>query len=119
MNKILFYEKANGEAPLEDFIQSLPDKFKTKVYWSIELLREFGTQLKEPYVKPVKGKENHGLWELRIRFAGDISRILYFVQSEDGFILLHGFIKKTDKIPASELETARARKIDFKRRFPG
>ncbi len=117
MNKIYFYEKADGEIPVEAFIKSLPVKHRAKVFWSIELLQEFGKGLKEPHVKPIKGKEYHGLWELRIQFAGDISRILYFMPSDSGFVLLHGFIKKTDKTPVSEIETAKARMNDFKRRF--
>lgn len=52
----------------------------------------------------------------KIQFAGDISRILYFMPSDSGFVLLHGFIKKTDKTPVAELETAKARMNDFKRR---
>ena len=89
-----------------------------KVYWEIELLKEHGRNLKEPYAKQMDGERYHGLWELRIRFAGDISRILYFTSAGDTFVLLHGFVKKSRKTPQRELETARARMADYQRRYP-
>lgn len=75
-----------------------------------------GTELKEPYIKPIKGKENKGLYELRIKFSSDIARIFYFTYHNNKFVLLHGFIKKTMK--TSENEIAKARKFmeDYKRR---
>jgi phage-related protein len=39
------------------------------------------------------------------------------LHSDDCFILLHGFIKKTDALPLKEMEIARKRKEDFFRRF--
>ena len=102
-----FYLKENGKSPVEEFISILPAKLQAKALWEIELLRRFGTQLKEPYAKPVKGKRYTGLWELRIKFASDTSRIFYFIPIGNCFILLHGFIKKTYKTPRQELETAK------------
>jgi hypothetical protein len=76
-NIIIFYEKLDGEKPVEDFVESLPVKHKAKVYWEIKLLERYGRDLKEPYVKNIKGEKYKGLWELRIKFAGYISRIFY------------------------------------------
>jgi phage-related protein len=112
MNKILFYEKENGENPVKEFLNTLPFKHKTKALWEIDLLKQFGRQLKEPYVKKIKGERYKDLWELRIQFSSDISRILYFTKKEDTFVLLHGFLKKTDKTPVNELEIANKYKED-------
>lgn len=111
-----FYVKENKESPVEDFIKTLPAKLQAKAMWEIELLNRYGTQLKEPYLKPIKGDEYKGLWELRIKFAGNISRIFYFMPIGNSFILLHGFVKKTDKIPRRELETAKSYMEDYLRR---
>jgi len=113
---IEIYQKENGEIPLVDFFNSLPAKHKAKIYWEIELLKEFGTELKEPYSKAIKGEDYKGLWELRIKFASDISRIFYFLPLEHTFILLHGFIKKTEKTPKKELEIAKKNMEDYLRR---
>lgn len=111
-----FYVKENEQSPVEDFIETLPSKLRAKALWEIELLSRFGTQLKEPYAKPIKGDEYKGLWELRIKFASNISRIFYFMPIGNSFVLLHGFVKKTDKIPKRELETAKCYMEDYLRR---
>lgn len=114
---IIFYEKEDGERPVEDFINSLPVKHKAKVYWEIEMLERFGKNLKEPYVKPIAGDKYKGLWELRIKFAGDISRIFYFMPLENNFVLLHGFIKKSQSTPERELLMAKFRMLEFEGRM--
>ncbi len=116
-NQIIFYEKANGESPVCEFLCELPLKLRAKTYWEIELLKEHGIVLKEPYVKVIKGEKYKGLWELRIKQGSDISRILYFMPIGKTFVLLHGFLKKTQKTPEIELEMALSRKIDYERRF--
>jgi phage-related protein len=113
---IEFYRKENGKSPVWEFINDLHPKFQAKAIRQIEMLEQFGTDLKEPYVKPINGDECKGLWELRIKFANDISRIFYFMPVGNCFVLLHGFVKKTDKIPKKELEMAKSCKADYLRR---
>ena len=72
--------------------------------------------MREPYVKPVKGKYGKDLYELRIKFANDIARIFYFTYYHNKFVLLHGFIKKTMKTPHSEIKRAQEYMEDYKRR---
>ncbi|MGL5435558.1 MAG: type II toxin-antitoxin system RelE/ParE family toxin [Lachnospiraceae bacterium] len=113
---IEFYKKENGRVPVEDFLYSLTPKLRAKAFLDIELLEKHGYDLKEPYVKPLKGKYNKGLYELRIKFAGDIARIFYFMYRGDSCILLCGFIKKTMKPPLREIEKAKQYMEDYKRR---
>ncbi|HEY5466181.1 MAG TPA: type II toxin-antitoxin system RelE/ParE family toxin [Clostridia bacterium] len=49
-------------------------------------------------------------------FASNISRIFYFTYSQDTFVLLHGFTKKTNQTPDRELERAMRYKLDYERR---
>ncbi len=111
-----FYQKENGSIPLEEFLLSLPPKLRAKAFRDIELLRKLGSDLKEPYVKPLKGKDNQGLYELRVRFSNDIARIFYFTHYDSKYILLHGFIKKTMKTPKNEIIKAKNYMEDYKRR---
>ncbi len=111
-----FYQKENGEIPLKKILHSLPEKHRAKAYWIIELLKEYGTELREPYTKSISGEKYKNLWELRVKFAGDISRIFYFSAVGNIFILLHGFIKKTNETPKKELEIAKHYMEDFLRR---
>ena len=97
-------------------MRSLQPKLRAKAFSDIELLEKHGSNLREPYVKPMKGKENKGLYELRIKFARDIARVFYFTYCDNKYVLLHGFIKKSLKTPKNEIERARGYMEDYKRR---
>lgn len=112
-NQIIFYEHTNGECPVESFLDDLPVKHRAKAIRSIELLETFGTALAEPHVKKIQGQRYKGLYELRVKFASDISRIFYFLYDGEKFILVHGFVKKAQKTPTKELEKARDRMLEF------
>ena len=77
-------------------MDELPPKTRAKVVRLIDLLAEQGVLLKEPYTRQIRGK----IRELRVKdHLGNI-RLLYFTVTGRRFILLHGFLKKTDKTPA-------------------
>jgi phage-related protein len=111
-----FYQKENGEIPVEEFLLSLQPKLRAKAYSDILLLKKLGINKREPYSTTIKGERYKGLFELRIKFSSDISRIFYFLYDKNTFILLHGFLKKTDKTPERELEKAVHYKLDYERR---
>ena len=73
MFDVEYYKLPNGEKPVEQFIDSLNSKMRVKALGSIEILEEFGNTLREPYSKAI----GEGLFELRIKFAGDIMRIFF------------------------------------------
>ena len=114
--QVEYYKKENGCMPVLDFLLSLDSQMRSKAFSEIELLERHGTKLREPYVKPIKGIPYRGIYELRIRFASNISRIFYFVFHKYTFVLLHGFTKKTEKTPQKEIEQAVRFKLDYERR---
>lgn len=114
--QLVFYRKENGKIPVQEFLYSLNPKLRAKAFHEIELLKNLENELKEPYVKPVKGKNYKGLFELRIKFSSDIARIFYFIYYDKRDILLSGFIKKTMKTPKIELNKAKKYMDDYKRR---
>ncbi len=61
------------------------------------------------WVCPLVRKMEKDLWEVRSHLEGRIARVLFTV-IEGQMVLLHAFIKKAQKTPRSELDTARARK---------
>lgn len=111
--KILLYRTAQGESPVKEFIDSLELKAQTKVYNTINLLRDFGTTVGSSHIKKLTGTD---LWELRI-LGEDSIRILYIAIAGKIFLFLHGFKKKKDKTPPNEIKTALARLIDHRTRF--
>jgi hypothetical protein len=100
-----FYEEANGSAPVEAFLDGLPTKQRAKALALVKLLEEQGTQLPFPYCSQVRGP----LRELRTRFGQTRLRILYFADSRRMFVLLHGIVKATAKLPESDIHIAEVR----------
>lgn len=114
--KITFYKKEDGTKPVGKYINSLETKHKAKIIWEIDLLEKYGFDLKEPYVKPIKGEAYKKMYELRIQFSTEISRIFYFYETGDGFVMLHGYTKKSNKTDKRELDIAKSYKEDYIRR---
>ncbi len=114
--EVEFYQKDNGSIPVVEFLLTLQPKMRAKAYREIELLKQHGPNLREPYVKSLKGPKNKGIYELRIKFSSDISRIFYFTAKQHKFVLLNGFMKKANRTPERELETARKYRDDYERR---
>ena len=112
MFEIEFYQLPNRKKPVEEFLDSLDKKMRAKAIYGLSILEEYGNTLREPHSKSM----GDGLFELRIKFAGDISRIFYFFVVDNKIILTNGFIKKTLKTPKAELDLARKYKADYERR---
>ena len=112
MFEIEFYQLPNGKKPVEEFLDSLDKKMRAKAIYGLSILEEYGNTLREPHSKSM----GDGLFELRIKFAGDISWIFYFFVVDNKIILTNGFIKKTLKTPKAELDLARKYKADYERR---
>lgn len=106
--KAEFYENGD-EIPAKEFLDSINPKMRAKFAMEIKLLEEKGNQLREPYSKPLED----GIFELRAKVGTDISRVLYFFYYEGRIVLTHGFIKKTQKTPPSEIEKAKQYRKDF------
>jgi phage-related protein len=111
--EIIFYETENNTKPVEEFLDSLDIKMRRKALQEIQLLKECGNTLKEPYSKHI----TDGLFELRIKQSSNISRIFYFFYVGKKIVLTHGFIKKTQKTPSAEIQKGLKYKQDFERRF--
>ena len=114
MYDIEFYEKANGESDVWDFLEELRIKAQTskdariqhkQLTLYIQLLQENGTRLPENITKHIE----EDIWELR---PGS-NRVFYFFFKNDRFVLLHHFRKKTQKTPKREIERAKSERDDY------
>ena len=100
--KIDFYEDKNGQCPVEEFLDSLPDRHLGKVLQVIQMLEEFGPNLPYPYSSQIEGK----LRELRAHYGKVQYRIFYYGDLKGVFNLLHAFRKQTPQIPDREKRVA-------------
>ena len=106
---INFYDLKNGIKPAEIFITDLPPKMQAKVLRSIGMLKVNGSYLREPYSKHLED----GIFEVRSQIGSDITRVLYFFMDGKRIILTHGFVKKTQKTPTSEIERAKRYREEY------
>ncbi len=89
--KIKFYIKPNSDTPVLEYILSLPPKQRAKILNDIDVLEKHGINLIYPSVLKLKGSRYKGLWEMRIKFSSNISRVIYFLFRENSFVLLHAY----------------------------
>lgn len=96
--EILYYND-----DVQEFIAELDSRTRLKTVKTIQLLAEYGFRLGMPYSKKIGTR----LFELRISAVGEIR--IFYTFFMNAIILLHIFMKKTQKIPIYELQTAQKR----------
>ena len=101
--KVVFFRTGSGTEPVRRWLKSLSSSHKKAIGEDIKTV-QFGWPLGVPLVEKVEPY----LWEVRTKVPDGIARILFTVDGRM-MILLHGFIKKTRKIPQRELSTTRSR----------
>lgn len=112
MHKIYFYRDRNENEPVKEYLLELSKKKDkdsriklNKIRDYIKILSEYGTRAGEPYIKHLDGD----IWELRpLR-----DRILFVGWVDGSFVLLHQFMKKTQKTPAREIDKAKRELADM------
>ena len=107
--EVIFYEKGNGECPVEDFISAQDVKMRAKLVGLLEVLEEKGNRLREPYSKQLAD----GIFEIRCKVGNNITRVLYFFYYEGKIVLTNGFVKKTQKNTAKGNKTSQSKKTGF------
>ncbi|SDY12912.1 type II toxin-antitoxin system RelE/ParE family toxin [Thermoactinomyces sp. DSM 45892] len=112
-NQLIPYQKRDGTCPVDEFIDSLNQKDSAKVLRAMLILEELGLRAGAPLVKHLQD----GIFELRVKQSSNIQRIMLFHWFQGNLILLHGFTKKTQKTPSSELERAKRYRADFLIRY--
>lgn len=106
MYEIFFYRDRNGEEPVRDYLKELDRKKDkdsriklNKIRDYVKILSEYGKSAGEPYMKPIDGE----IWELRpLR-----DRIFFVAWYDNCFVLLHHFMKRTQKTPQREIDKAK------------
>lgn len=77
------------------------------------ILQDQGNLLREPYSKNLED----GIYEIRVKISSDIARVLYFFYFDGRIIFTNGYIKKTNKMPKSEIQKAKKYRADFLERY--
>ena len=96
----VFFRTDQGNEPVREWLLSLEKSERQSV--GTDVLK---VQYCWPIGKPLVASLGNGLWEVRSRTGDRIARVLFCVEGST-MVLLHGFIKKTQKTPKHELDLA-------------
>ena len=103
-----FYRLPSGREPVRDWLKALGDDDRKIIGEDIKDV-EFSWPIGMPLCRPL----GRGLWEVRSDITdGRIARVLFSVEG-GRMVLVHGFIKKTQKTPAADLELAAKRRKEI------
>jgi len=102
----MFYRTEAGGEPVREWLKRLLPEDRKRIGEDIKTA-EFGWPVGMPVCKPLGG----GIYEVRSSLGQKrIARVLFYIDKRSRMILLHGFIKKTQKTPQEDLELARSNK---------
>jgi phage-related protein len=106
--RVVFFKTEADAEPVRDWLRELDRKDRKTIGEDIKTV-QFGWPLGMPLVRKLDAE----LWEVRSRLDRRIARVIFTVH-DNLMILLHGFIKKSQKTPIADLSTARRRLAQFK-----
>jgi phage-related protein len=108
--QVAFFETGAGNQPVRDFLlNDRTEQERKNIGADISAVQELF-----PLGPPLVKKINDNLWEIRSHIPDGICRV-FFTVHKDTMLLLHGFVKKTQKTPKKELETANNRLQEFRK----
>jgi len=106
---LVSYRDARGRVPIDEYLDTLQIRDRAHVLRKIELLEEYGPNLRMPHARHLRGK----VWELRIDMRPNSYQVLYAAAAGRKFVLLHCYAKKSERTPESEMETVERRLADY------
>jgi len=108
--RVMFFKTETGREPVREWIKSLMQE-EQHIIGSDMLAVQYGWPMGMPLVRKLEEE----LWEMRSTLGNRIARVLFTVQGAV-MVPLHGFIKKSQKTPKDDLDLARRRLRELKRR---
>lgn len=96
---------------VQDGILALPDTLAARYVVLTRRMQALGPNLGEPHTKAF----GQGLFELRLKGAEGIARVFYCTVVGKRIVMLHSFVKKTNKTPQADLNIATSRMKEVKR----
>ena len=104
MRKIYAYTKDNRSS-VEEFIKATNDKIKEKLIFQLSYIRDESNPFCEPYVKHFSMERYRKMYELRLKAAETMIRIIFY-EHDGEIVFLHAFHKRDRKDTDRGLETA-------------
>ncbi|HLZ57167.1 MAG TPA: type II toxin-antitoxin system RelE/ParE family toxin [Ktedonosporobacter sp.] len=110
--RVKFFRTSSGTEPVREWLKELGRDDSSIIGQDIKTI-EFGWPLGMPLCRSISGHKN--LWEARSKITGGrIARVIFYIHNGE-MILLHGFIKKSQKTPQSDLNLADKRRMEHEK----
>ena len=107
----IFYRTDSGGEPLRNWLKGFSTEDRKRIGGDIKTV-EFGWPIGMPVCRPL----GDGIYEVRTGLAQHrIARVLFYIDKKSRLVLLHGFIKKTQKTPDEDLALAKSNKKKHQR----
>jgi phage-related protein len=102
---VAFWRTGKGKEPVREWLKEMPKADRTKIGEDLATL-QYGWPVGMPLCRSMK----NGLWELRSELSSSRQVRILLTFFEGRVVLLHGFMKKTQKTPKDDLDLAIKRK---------
>jgi len=91
---------------VDEELSALPSALRARLLRIVELIEQVGLeQVREPHIKHLEDK----LWEIRAKAPEGVARAIYVTATGKRLVIIHVFVKKSQKTPRQAIETARQR----------
>jgi len=110
MRQITFYTNTAGRCPVQEHLDSLPDKTVQKIAWVLRIVRDL-ERVPTSYLK--KLVNTNDIWEIRANMGRNAFRLLGFFSGDELIVLTNSFQKKSQKTPRAEIILAEERKAEY------
>lgn len=110
MRSTQFYKTASGRCPVQEYLDTLPDKTVRKIAWVLRAVRDLDS-VPANYLKKLVNTDD--IWEIRVDAGRNAFRLLGFFRGPELIILTNSFQKKSQKTPQGEICLAEERKADY------
>jgi phage-related protein len=107
---VVFFKTSAGNEPVREWLKVLARDDKRTVGYDMKTA-QYGWPLGMPLIR----KLEPGLWEVRSDISNGIARVLFTIEA-GVMVLLHGFVKKSQKTPAADLKVAKQRMAELRNR---
>jgi len=108
---VYFFASDTSNEPVREWLKALPTKDKKLMGEDLKTV-QFGWPLGMPLVRYV----DNDIWEVRSKLSSGIARVL-FVLDGNAMVLIHAFIKKQRKTPKPDLDLAKSRVKQLRKRL--
>lgn len=108
--EVRFFRTTAGNEPVREWLLELRRRDRKVIGFDIKTA-QYGWPIGMPLIR----KLEPGIWEVRSDIADGIARVLFTVEGRL-MVLLHAFVKKSQKTPPSELKIARQRLAELHRK---